>query len=158
MLLLALSLLTAQADELPSTSSSAKSVQMGQLSVTKVDSGTTVSIDTLEVDGVKSSALSCKVDRMPLLGAMVLGPAVGAGAKAAQACLDGGTAAAARVAWTWSSTTEAVEVKAVEGQAGETCLKTALATMSAPLTGTCQVVLLIGERAAAEAAATRLAP
>lgn len=141
---------------LAGTTIEAGNVALGQVSVTSDDSGKRVAIDWVEVDGSKATALACSLERMPLLGAMVLGPAVGVGARAAQACQKSG-GAAARVSWTWGEATTGVVVTGVDAAAAD-CVAKAMATMPAPLAGTCQATILLGERTAAEAAAATLAP
>lgn len=142
---------------LAGTSISANNLSLGSVSMQSSSAGATLSIDWLEVDGQRVQALSCTMPKAPLLGAIVIGPAVGMGAQAAQACLGSG-GAAARVSWSWDgASTSGVTVTGPASSVGD-CVGKAMATMPAPLAATCTATLLLGERAAAEAAAGALAP
>jgi hypothetical protein len=140
----------------PTTTITAGSVTAGSVSVTMDTAGKRISIDFVEVDGLRIEALSCAGTQIPFLGALVLGPAVAQGAKAAQACQATG-GGAAKVRWTWAGgATAASEVLGVDGGAATACLQTALTTMPGAIEGQCEAILLLGERTTASAAAARL--
>ena len=153
-MILLLAALAAQADE-PVTID-VGNMSAGSVNISSDASGKRISIDWLEVDGARIETLSCGAQKLPFLGAMVLGPAVGAGAKAAQACQKtGGGAVKAR--WTWAAgATSGVELVGIEGGANAACVSAALATMPAPIDGQCEALVLLGEREAALAAAVTL--
>jgi len=139
----------------PATDVSAGAVSIGQVQVSKDASGTRLEIDQFEVDGAKAVALRCTLDKLPFMGTVLLVPAVGAGVKQAQTCATGG--AAARTSWTWEGTsTTGVKVEASQGSVKADCVVKALQSMQAVGQGTCQAVVLMGDRAAAEAAVGQL--
>lgn len=109
-----------------------------------------ISIDAMEVDGVKLLELHCELSAGGgLMGGMVVASTL-AGQKAAlDACAPEG--GAYRASWVW---TEGVtEVGAVTGlpESGQACVKRALDAMQSGSTGTCGAGVLVGERAGAEA-------
>ncbi|MCK6504915.1 hypothetical protein L6R53_16210 [Myxococcota bacterium] len=152
--LLALSL-ALSGPALAGTSISADNLSLGQVSMQSSSAGSTLTIDWLEVDGQRVHAVSCTLPKAPLLGAVIIGPALGVGVKAAQACQKSG-GAAAKVSWSWDGAATGGLSVAGPASGVADCVSKAMATMPAPLQATCSAVVLLGERAAAEAAAKAL--
>lgn len=118
-----------------------------------------VSIDSMEVDGVKLLDLKCELSSGGgLMGGMVVASTLASQKEALDACAPEG--GAYQATWTW--TTGKTEVQTVSGlpKAGEKCVKKALNQMQSGSTGTCGAGVLVGERTQAEAhwAAMKPAP
>lgn len=112
--------------------------------------GATISIDSMEVDGVRIRDLNCDLSSGGgLMGGMVVASTLASQKQALDACAPDGGAYKAEWTWTAGETT----VDKVEGtpSAGADCVKKALSNMESGSTGTCRSAVLVGNPEKAEA-------
>lgn len=113
--------------------------------------GANLQMQEAESDGQRLAALACKADRMPMLGSIALVGAIGKRKSAFDRCAKNG--AAAVVHWNVSDRgSTKVEVTGPASQSVRSCVAKAVKPVRAPFSGSCGVVLLIGNAAKADAA------
>lgn len=116
-----------------------------------------ISMDSLEVDGLKLLELRCELSSGGgLMGGMVVASTLASQKETLDACASEGGAYQASWKWTEGKT----EVLTVTGlpKSGEGCVKKALNRMQSASTGTCGAGVLVGERTKAEANWAALKP
>lgn len=115
---------------------------------------TTIQVPELDVLDQELRALECTVAE----GGFLAGPAVVASLAGRKAALDAcaSDGAALRVRWTWDGEASA-DIVAEDGSADlARCVEDALQAVPKAIDGSCEAVLLIGERSGAEQAAASL--
>lgn len=117
-----------------------------------------LTLGSAESDGQRVRGLACNAARLPLMGSMALLGSISAQKAELDACAPEGDAAVVR----WDIGKDgAANVKVSGGSSGEAdrCIQTAMKKTTAPFSGSCGVVLLVGENAGAdEAFAHAVAP
>ena len=116
----------------------------------------TVAVDTLSVDGLEVRALQCRLESGGLFASAMVVGALSKQKPALDACAPQG--AAFRIGWTWAG--GGTTVRTITGSAPDKtdCISAVLKTIQAPSGGACEAVLLVGQPAAAAAAAEALPP
>ena len=112
-----------------------------------------VSVAEMSVDGLAVRALECTLDKGGFLAAATVVASLAQQDAALDACAPEGAAFA--VKWTWGSGAEAA-VTASSKAAASDCIQAALTSTSSALNGQCTAVILVGDEAAAAAAAVPL--
>ena len=115
---------------------------------------TQLNIDSLSVDGAEIRSLSCQIDKGSLLASMSIGAAIAAQKEALDLCAPKG--AAFSVSWTWRGDNSTSEVLKSSDESARNCIGASIATVQAPLQGTCSAFLLTGDIEQAEIALQKL--
>lgn len=114
-----------------------------------------VSVETLEVDGLAVRSLTCTLEETGLFVLVGVLGALSPEKQALDACAPEG--AAFRVRWTWAEgATRDVEVESSSAGERDACIVEIVARSLPTVDGQCEAVLLVGDRAAAEVAADAL--
>ena len=117
--------------------------------------GTTVSVGSLSVDGLEVRDLSCNLEKGGLLASAMVVGALAAQKSALDACAPEG--GAWRASWTWSGgALTDLTIPSASAPDKNACIEGALRAVTSDLVGTCEATLLVGDLAAAEAAAATL--
>lgn len=112
-----------------------------------------VSVGEMSVDGLDVRALQCTLDKGGFLAAATVVGSLAQQREALDACAPEGAAFA--VKWTWGAAA-ASEVTGSSKPTADACIQKALSTTQSSLNGQCTAVVLVGEDAAAAAAAAPL--
>ncbi|MFT5585579.1 MAG: hypothetical protein ACI9VR_003171 [Cognaticolwellia sp.] len=116
-----------------------------------------ISIDSMEVDGVKMLELQCELSSGGgLMGGMVVASTLASQKVALDACASAG--GAYKATWIWTDGKTKVQTVSGLPKSGESCVKKALNQMQSGSTGTCGAGVLVGERTQAEAKWALLRP
>jgi hypothetical protein len=102
---------------------------------------------------VQVSSLECVLDKGGLLAAATVVGALAKQQSELDACTPEGAAFAVR--WTWGAVRDAAVI-ASSRPAADACIQSILQTTTSALSGQCTAVVLVGEPAAAAAAAAQL--
>lgn len=120
------------------------------LAGTPAHAGSTINVASMTVNGLEARNLSCTLQKGGLLAPATIMGALSAKKEALDACSPKG--AAIDVTFDWTTATGKTTATAGGDDKTHTCVQTAL-SVPAPVTGTCTATILIGDQAAASAAA-----
>ncbi len=127
----------------------------GLLVASSAFAGMTLNVDSMTVNGFEVRQLSCEVSKGGLFASAEISGAIAAQKSAFDACVPSG--AAYRIKWqTAGGTLLSSSVEAGSNDAKKACIGAALKQLKSGSDATCSATILVGEQAAATAAADAL--
>lgn len=111
----------------------------------------TFEMESISADGMEVRNLACTMEDGGLMASLLIVGVLASQKESLDACDPGG--GAYLTAWEWSGDDSAVSVLVASDRSKIPCVTKVFSQYDAPLTGTCTAVLLVGDKAGAEAAA-----
>lgn len=114
-----------------------------------------LSVESVEADGQRMQQLACRAERLPLLGALAVVAGVAEQKRALDRCAPKGGAVA--LTWTFhDGEAEDITVRGTSSEQAGRCVAKAMRKVGAPFSARCGAIVLVGDRAGADRAASAL--